>query len=312
MYCICFVTGFLWPGQICDSSTVRGHHSRTWSLEWWPPLAVSVGGINLGRLEYLSSPNCTHLLPERESWGHLVESSGFVLELIARHRSEKSMGMNVWLLLLANTVRDTLKTLRFMSPRMRSECFFRLVSVLSCSVVPDLKRHHWRLQYFTFCIIISAVGRNPMSACSSSTPPSVPKAYLHSQLPVLPPTPSPSPSPPAPLYSRLSNGSHRSHTHSAPSPTNSRSSFHGVSFLLQIGLTREMVNLENHDMSLSAVKDLVCSIVDQKVITHPFLVITLDLLQLMHNDRVKNGWLIQIFIEWNAIDRPEQEKANSL
>ncbi|XP_014008076.1 serine/threonine-protein kinase D3 [Salmo salar] len=103
-----------------------------------------------------------------------------------------------------------------------------------------------------------------MSACSSSTPPSVPKAYLHSQLPVLPPTPSPSPSPPAPLYSRLSNGSHRSHTHSAPSPTNSRSSFHGVSFLLQIGLTREMVNLENHDLSLSAVKDLVCSIVDQK------------------------------------------------
>uniref|UniRef100_A0A8C7SZR9 Serine/threonine-protein kinase n=1 Tax=Oncorhynchus mykiss TaxID=8022 RepID=A0A8C7SZR9_ONCMY len=103
-----------------------------------------------------------------------------------------------------------------------------------------------------------------MSACSSSTPPSFPKAYLHSQLPVLPPTPSPSPSPPAPLYSRLSNGSHRSHTHSAPSPTNSRSSFHGVSFLLQIGLTREMVNLENHDLSLSAVKDLVCSIVDQK------------------------------------------------
>uniref|UniRef100_A0A674AW70 Serine/threonine-protein kinase n=1 Tax=Salmo trutta TaxID=8032 RepID=A0A674AW70_SALTR len=103
-----------------------------------------------------------------------------------------------------------------------------------------------------------------MSACSSSTPPSVPKAYLHSQLPVLPPTPSPSPSPPGPLYSRLSNGSHRSHTHSTPSPTNSRSSFHGVSFLLQIGLTREMVNLENHDLSLSAVKDLVCSIVDQK------------------------------------------------
>uniref|UniRef100_A0A6Q2YTG7 Serine/threonine-protein kinase n=1 Tax=Esox lucius TaxID=8010 RepID=A0A6Q2YTG7_ESOLU len=103
-----------------------------------------------------------------------------------------------------------------------------------------------------------------MSACSSSTPPSFPKAYLHSQLPAAPPTPSPSPSPPAPLYSRLSNGSHGSHGHSAPSPTNSRSSFHGVSFLLQIGLTRETVNLESHDLSLSAVKDLVCSIVDQK------------------------------------------------
>uniref|UniRef100_A0A674EY51 Serine/threonine-protein kinase n=1 Tax=Salmo trutta TaxID=8032 RepID=A0A674EY51_SALTR len=103
-----------------------------------------------------------------------------------------------------------------------------------------------------------------MSACSSSAPPSFPKAYLHSQVPAVPLTPSPSPSPPGPLYSRLSNGSHGSHTHSAPSPTNSRSSFHGVSFLLQIGLTREMVNLENHDLSLSAVKDLVCSIVDQK------------------------------------------------
>uniref|UniRef100_A0A8C7XAM6 protein kinase C n=1 Tax=Oryzias sinensis TaxID=183150 RepID=A0A8C7XAM6_9TELE len=47
-------------------------------------------------------------------------------------------------------------------------------------------------------------------------------------------------------------------------PTNSRSSFHGVSFLLQIGLTRETVNLEASDLSLASVKDLVCSIVDQK------------------------------------------------
>jgi protein kinase D len=38
-----------------------------------------------------------------------------------------------------------------------------------------------------------------------------------------------------------------------------------VSFLLQIGLTRETVSLEVGDVSLSAVKDLVCSIVDQKV-----------------------------------------------
>uniref|UniRef100_A0A671M9A1 protein kinase C n=1 Tax=Sinocyclocheilus anshuiensis TaxID=1608454 RepID=A0A671M9A1_9TELE len=41
-------------------------------------------------------------------------------------------------------------------------------------------------------------------------------------------------------------------------------SLHGVSFLLQIGLTREMVTLEPHDLSLSFVMDLVCSIVDQK------------------------------------------------
>uniref|UniRef100_A0A672IXS2 Serine/threonine-protein kinase n=1 Tax=Salarias fasciatus TaxID=181472 RepID=A0A672IXS2_SALFA len=77
-------------------------------------------------------------------------------------------------------------------------------------------------------------------------------SFLHSLHP-------PSLSPPGPLYTRLSNGSH-----SAPSPTDSRSSFHGVSFLLQIGLTRETVNLEAGDLSLSAVKDLVCSIVDQK------------------------------------------------
>uniref|UniRef100_A0A4W3KJ94 protein kinase C n=1 Tax=Callorhinchus milii TaxID=7868 RepID=A0A4W3KJ94_CALMI len=50
----------------------------------------------------------------------------------------------------------------------------------------------------------------------------------------------------------------------APSPTNSRGSFNGVSFLLQIGLTREPVTIEAQDISLSAVKDLVCSIVDQK------------------------------------------------
>uniref|UniRef100_A0A8C7UHV6 Serine/threonine-protein kinase n=1 Tax=Oncorhynchus mykiss TaxID=8022 RepID=A0A8C7UHV6_ONCMY len=75
-----------------------------------------------------------------------------------------------------------------------------------------------------------------------------------------PPTPSPSPSPPATLYSRLSNGSL-----SAPSPTNSGCSFHGVSFLIQIGLTRETVNLDANDLSgISAVKELVCSIVDQK------------------------------------------------
>lgn len=97
------------------------------------------------------------------------------------------------------------------------------------------------------------IGRNPMSA---SSPSSLPRAFLHSLSPLRPS----SPSPPGPIYMRLSNGSH-----SVSSPTNSRGSFHGVSFLLQIGLTRETVNLEASDLSLSAVKDLVCSIVDQKV-----------------------------------------------
>uniref|UniRef100_A0A674C2H9 Serine/threonine-protein kinase n=1 Tax=Salmo trutta TaxID=8032 RepID=A0A674C2H9_SALTR len=101
-----------------------------------------------------------------------------------------------------------------------------------------------------------------MSACSSSSPPPLPRLCPLSVAPnpVTPPTPSPSPSPPATLFSRLSNGSL-----SAPSPTNSGCSFHGVSFLLQIGLTRETVNLDASDLSgLSAVKELVCSVVDQK------------------------------------------------
>uniref|UniRef100_A0A8C6T7K8 Serine/threonine-protein kinase n=1 Tax=Neogobius melanostomus TaxID=47308 RepID=A0A8C6T7K8_9GOBI len=93
---------------------------------------------------------------------------------------------------------------------------------------------------------------------SATSPPALPRAFLHSLLSSAAPS-SPSPSPPGPVYTRLSNGSH-----SAPSPTNSRGSFNGVSFLLQIGLTRETVNLDPSDLSLSAVKDLVCSIVDQK------------------------------------------------
>ncbi|TWW72302.1 Serine/threonine-protein kinase D3 [Takifugu flavidus] len=95
---------------------------------------------------------------------------------------------------------------------------------------------------------------------SASSPPSLPRAFLHSLNPHRPSSPSSWPSPSGPIYMRLSNGSH-----SVPSPTNSRGSFHGVSFLLQIGLTRETVNLEASDLSLSAVKDLVCSIVDQKL-----------------------------------------------
>uniref|UniRef100_A0A7N9B163 Serine/threonine-protein kinase n=1 Tax=Mastacembelus armatus TaxID=205130 RepID=A0A7N9B163_9TELE len=95
-----------------------------------------------------------------------------------------------------------------------------------------------------------------MSADSSPPPPrSFPVLPQHTA----PPTPSPSPSPPATLYGRLSNGSQ-----TAPSPTNSRGSIHGISFLLQIGLTRETVTLDPGDLSLSAVRELVCSIVDQK------------------------------------------------
>ncbi|XP_014829305.1 PREDICTED: serine/threonine-protein kinase D3-like [Poecilia mexicana] len=89
-----------------------------------------------------------------------------------------------------------------------------------------------------------------MSA-DNSPPPSCP---AQTQAP-----PTPSPSPPAAVCGRLSNGSQ-----TGPSPTNSRGSLQGVSFLLQIGLTRETVTLDPGDMSLLAVRELVCSIVDQK------------------------------------------------
>ncbi|XP_028296526.1 serine/threonine-protein kinase D3 [Gouania willdenowi] len=62
-------------------------------------------------------------------------------------------------------------------------------------------------------------------------------------------SPSPgSPSPPSTLCVRLSDGS--AHT--------------GVSFLLQIGLTRETVTLDSGDLTLSSIRELVCSIIDQK------------------------------------------------
>uniref|UniRef100_A0A665UI10 Serine/threonine-protein kinase n=1 Tax=Echeneis naucrates TaxID=173247 RepID=A0A665UI10_ECHNA len=98
-----------------------------------------------------------------------------------------------------------------------------------------------------------------MSADNSPPPPASPRSFPALPQHVAPPTPSPSPSPPATLCSRLSDGSQ-----TAPSPTNSRGSIHGVSFLLQIGLTRETVTLDPGDHSLSAVRELVCSIVDQK------------------------------------------------
>ncbi|KAM9339590.1 serine/threonine-protein kinase D3-like [Symphorus nematophorus] len=99
-----------------------------------------------------------------------------------------------------------------------------------------------------------------MSADNSPPPPPAsPRSFSALPHHAAPPTPSPSPSPPATLCSRLSNGSQ-----TAPSRTNSRGSIHGVSFLLQIGLTRETVTLDPGDHSLSAVRELVCSIVDQK------------------------------------------------
>ncbi|XP_053445777.1 serine/threonine-protein kinase D3 isoform X3 [Nycticebus coucang] len=94
---------------------------------------------------------------------------------------------------------------------------------------------------------------------ANNSPPSAQKSVLPTPIPAVLPTASPCSSPKTGLSTRLSNGSF-----SAPSLTNSRSSVHPVSFLLQIGLTRESVTIEAQELSLSAVKDLVCSIVYQK------------------------------------------------
>lgn len=98
-----------------------------------------------------------------------------------------------------------------------------------------------------------------MSA-NDSSPPSLQKFSPPTCHAAAQQTPTLSSSPQSGLSSRLSNGSF-----STQSLTNSRGSVHGVSFLLQIGLTRETVTIEAQDLSLSAVKDLVCSIVYQKV-----------------------------------------------
>uniref|UniRef100_A0A8B9XK63 Serine/threonine-protein kinase n=1 Tax=Bos mutus grunniens TaxID=30521 RepID=A0A8B9XK63_BOSMU len=94
---------------------------------------------------------------------------------------------------------------------------------------------------------------------ANNSPPSAQKSVIPATLPAVLPAPSPCSSPKTGLSSRLSNGSF-----SAPSLTNSRGSVHTVSFLLQIGLTRESITIEAQELSLSAVKDLVCSIVYQK------------------------------------------------
>uniref|UniRef100_A0A2I3GF67 protein kinase C n=1 Tax=Nomascus leucogenys TaxID=61853 RepID=A0A2I3GF67_NOMLE len=94
---------------------------------------------------------------------------------------------------------------------------------------------------------------------ANNSPPSAQKSVLPAAIPAVLPAASPCSSPKTGLSARLSNGSF-----SAPSLTNSRGSVHTVSFLLQIGLTRESVTIEAQELSLSAVKDLVCTIVYQK------------------------------------------------
>uniref|UniRef100_A0A5F8GYW8 Protein kinase D3 n=1 Tax=Monodelphis domestica TaxID=13616 RepID=A0A5F8GYW8_MONDO len=104
---------------------------------------------------------------------------------------------------------------------------------------------------------------------ANNSPPSAQKSLSPASLSAVLPTPSPCSSPKTGLSARLSNGSF-----STQSLTNSRGSVHAISFLLQIGLTRENVTIEAQELSLSAVKDLVCSIVYQKVMALILLVPT--------------------------------------
>ncbi|XP_061667593.1 serine/threonine-protein kinase D3-like isoform X2 [Syngnathoides biaculeatus] len=83
-----------------------------------------------------------------------------------------------------------------------------------------------------------------MSSESISPPPSSPQLAS-------PPTPSPPPAPPDAL---------RGQSIDAPPG----GSVHAVSFLLQIGLTREPLTLHAPDLSLSAVIELICAVVDHK------------------------------------------------
>lgn len=51
----------------------------------------------------------------------------------------------------------------------------------------------------------------------------------------------------------------------SPSPATRRLSGHGIPFHIQIGLSREPVVLDCSDFSLAHVREMACSIVDQKV-----------------------------------------------
>ncbi|KAM9356125.1 serine/threonine-protein kinase D3 [Pholidichthys leucotaenia] len=118
---------------------------------------------------------------------------------------------------------------------------------------------------------------------------SSPRALLHSIHP--PSSQLPLGSSSGPIYTRLSNGSHSDSCVSfegGSSPADSRSSFHGISFLLQMGLSRETVNLETADLSLSALKDLVFSIVDQKFPECGFFGMYDHILLFRHNLNDKN------------------------
>lgn len=227
VFCLCVfaVTVFLWSEWMSDLSQEKEHPSRRSLLQWFTRRCLCAESTDLSLWACLSRKTMLEFasaFSAGEKHWHLDENAH---RWLATHQDRPSPPPRAYL------------------QRSNLTCFHKT----RLKPPPPVQRFH------------VPIGRNPMSA---SSPPSLPRAFLHSLSPHRPSSPSSSQSPPGPLYMRLSNGSH-----SVSSPTNSRGSFHGVSFLLQIGLTRETVNLEASDLSLSAVKDLVCSIVDQKVRT---------------------------------------------
>lgn len=218
-FCLCVfaVTVFLWSEWMSDLSQEKEHPSRISLLQWFVCRCLCAESTDLSLWAAYSGRSCLNLpMPSR-----FMKNTDILMK--TRSAGLRHTGINHshdWGLICRDPA-----------------------SPVSAKLNQSLHRSAFHV----------TIGRNPMSA---SSPPSLPRAFLHSLSPHRPS----SPSPPGPIYMRLSNGSH-----SVSSPTNSRGSFHGVSFLLQIGLTRETVNLEASDLSLSAVKDLVCSIVDQKV-----------------------------------------------
>lgn len=70
-----------------------------------------------------------------------------------------------------------------------------------------------------------------------------------------------------------------------PSPLSPGSN--GISFQIQIGLSREPVLLDSVDFSLAQVREMACSIVDQKVISYNFCsAILIRDLHVMHRYRL--------------------------
>ncbi|XP_032811740.2 serine/threonine-protein kinase D1-like isoform X1 [Petromyzon marinus] len=113
--------------------------------------------------------------------------------------------------------------------------------------------------------------------------------------------------------------------HAPCSPGVRRASFIGISFHLQIGLTREPVTLETSELSLGAVRELACSVADQKFPECGFygmfdkiLLFRHDLsahniLQLLTSaDDIRDGDLVEVVLSASATQEDFQIRPHAL